>query len=85
MITLSPFFVFLLVSASSADALVQLPRNVTIPAVFVFGDSTVDTGNNNNLITLAKSNFPPYGKDFMGGIATGRFSNGKLPSDLIGT
>ncbi|XP_024924373.2 GDSL esterase/lipase At5g42170-like isoform X4 [Ziziphus jujuba] len=84
MITLSPFFIFLLVSAWSADALVQLRRNVSIPAVFVFGDSTVDTGNNNNLITLAKSNFPPYGRDFMGGIATGRFSNGKLPSDLIG-
>ncbi|XP_024924369.3 GDSL esterase/lipase At5g42170-like isoform X2 [Ziziphus jujuba] len=83
MITLSPFFIFLLVSAWSADALVQLRRNVSIPAVFVFGDSTVDTGNNNNLITLAKSNFPPYGRDFMGGIATGRFSNGKLPSDLI--
>lgn len=71
--------------ASGSDALVELPSNVTIPAVFAFGDSTVDTGNNNDLITLAKSNFPPYGRDFMGGLPTGRFSNGKLPSDLIGT
>ncbi|KAL8168388.1 hypothetical protein V2J09_009887 [Rumex salicifolius] len=52
------------------------------PALIVFGDSNVDPGNNNNLNTLAKSNFPPYGRDFEGGSATGRFSNGKLPSDL---
>ncbi|MED6137280.1 hypothetical protein PIB30_063631 [Stylosanthes scabra] len=57
---------------------------MSVPAVFVFGDSIVDTGNNNNnLLTTAKCNFPPYGKDFKGGKATGRFSNGKVPSDLI--
>ncbi|KAI6687669.1 hypothetical protein NL676_024497 [Syzygium grande] len=28
------------------------------------GVSVLDTGNNNNLITLVKSNFPPYGRDF---------------------
>ncbi|OIW21798.1 hypothetical protein TanjilG_10974 [Lupinus angustifolius] len=44
----------------------------------------MDTGNNNNnLLTPAHSNFPPYGKDFKGGIPTGRFSNGKVPSDFI--
>ncbi|KAK7280767.1 hypothetical protein RJT34_25834 [Clitoria ternatea] len=63
---------------------VKLPANVSVPAVLVFGDSIVDTGNNNNnYLTTAKCNFPPYGKDFMGGIPTGRFSNGKVPSDLI--
>lgn len=85
---LTACYVFVIVGVfyvSGSDALVELPSNVTIPAVFVFGDSTVDTGNNNDLITLAKSNFPPYGRDFMGGLPTGRFSNGKLPSDLIGT
>lgn len=62
-----------------------LPENVTVPAVFMFGDSIVDTGNNNHLSTVVRSNFPPYGRDFMGGKATGRFSDGKIPPDLFGT
>ncbi|OIT37517.1 gdsl esteraselipase exl3, partial [Nicotiana attenuata] len=55
----------------------------SIPAVIVFGDSIVDTGNNNGLKTVSKVNYPPYGQDFMGGKPTGRFSNGKVPADLI--
>ncbi|KAL0857547.1 hypothetical protein Bca101_062701 [Brassica carinata] len=43
----------------------------------------MDTGNNNDIPTLLKSNFPPYGKEFPGGIPTGRFSDGKVPSDII--
>ncbi|KAL0856759.1 hypothetical protein Bca101_061913 [Brassica carinata] len=58
-------------------------KKAKIPALIVFGDSIMDTGNNNNLPTLLKSNFPPYGKDFPGGFATGRFSDGRVPSDLI--
>ncbi|CAH2046952.1 unnamed protein product, partial [Thlaspi arvense] len=61
----------------------KLGNNVTIPALIVFGDSIMDTGNNNNLPTLLKCNFPPYGKDFPSGFATGRFSDGRVPSDLI--
>ncbi|CAN4105224.1 unnamed protein product [Withania somnifera] len=61
----------------------QLPKNLIIKAVFVFGDSIVDQGNNNNLTTIVKSNFPPYGKDFVDGKATGRFTNAKTPADLI--
>lgn len=57
---------------------------MTVPAVFAFGDSIVDQGNNNDLKTLVKCNFPPYGKEFKGGIPTGRFSNAKTPPDLIG-
>ncbi|KAH7849900.1 hypothetical protein Vadar_024713 [Vaccinium darrowii] len=67
----------------TTEAIVTLPKNIVIPAVIVFGDSIVDQGNNNNLTSSAKSNFPPYGKDFMGGIPTGRFSNGKTPPDLV--
>ncbi|KAK7261170.1 hypothetical protein RIF29_27475 [Crotalaria pallida] len=52
-------------------------------AFFAFGDSILDTGNNNNLETFSKCNYPPYGRDFNGGIPTGRFCNGKVPSDLI--
>lgn len=65
------------------EAVVKLPNDETIPAIIVFGDSIVDPGNNNNLETLIKCNFPPYGRDFMGGKPTGRFSNGKVPTDLI--
>lgn len=66
-------------------ALVKLPPNASsVPAVLAFGDSIVDSGNNNNIKTLIKCNFPPYGKDFQGGNPTGRFCNGKIPSDLIG-
>ncbi|KAL6598079.1 hypothetical protein ACP70R_046500 [Stipagrostis hirtigluma subsp. patula] len=54
-----------------------------VSAIIVFGDSTVDPGNNNYLPTVIKSNFPPYGRDFDGGVATGRFSNGRLVTDFI--
>ena len=54
-------------------------------ALLVFGDSIVDPGNNNNLHTQIKANHPPYGKDFVNHVATGRFSNGMVPSDLVGT
>ncbi|PIA38157.1 hypothetical protein AQUCO_02800067v1 [Aquilegia coerulea] len=54
-----------------------------VPAVIVFGDSTVDAGNNNYIKTLAKSNYLPYGRDFPGGKPTGRFCNGRLVTDFI--
>ncbi|XP_028234680.1 uncharacterized protein LOC114414576 [Glycine soja] len=77
-------FMLLLMVSCKAKGLVELPPNVTVPAVLVFGDSIMDTGNNNNnMQTLAKCNFPPYGRDFEGGIPTGRFGNGKVPSDLV--
>ncbi|KAH0705208.1 hypothetical protein KY290_009903 [Solanum tuberosum] len=60
-----------------------LSKNSTIKAVFTFGDSIVDQGNNNNITTIVKCNFPPYGKDFVDGKATGRFTNAKTPADLI--
>ncbi|MBA0786614.1 hypothetical protein Gotri_025753 [Gossypium trilobum] len=61
----------------------KLPTNETIPAVIVFGDSIVDAGNNNDLNTVIRCDFLPYGQDFAGGVPTGRFCNGKVPSDLI--
>ncbi|XP_026453032.1 GDSL esterase/lipase At4g26790-like [Papaver somniferum] len=54
-----------------------------VPAIIVFGDSTVDAGNNNPLPTISKSNFAPYGRDLEGGKATGRFSNGRIATDFI--
>ncbi|CAI9087877.1 OLC1v1022063C1 [Oldenlandia corymbosa var. corymbosa] len=50
---------------------------------FSFGDSLVDNGNNNNLNTLAKANYPPYGVDFQGGVATGRFTNNRTLADFV--
>lgn len=67
----------------STTAPAPAPRKKpAVPAVIVFGDSTVDTGNNNALGTVLKSNFPPYGRDLRGG-ATGRFCNGRLPPDFV--
>ncbi|KAF3443556.1 hypothetical protein FNV43_RR13243 [Rhamnella rubrinervis] len=54
-----------------------------ISAVVVFGDSSVDSGNNNFIPTIARGNFEPYGRDFQGGQPTGRFSNGRIPPDFI--
>ncbi|GKU90137.1 hypothetical protein SLEP1_g4177 [Rubroshorea leprosula] len=68
---------------TTTNALVKIPPNETIPALIVFGDSIVDAGNNNNINTLIKCDFAPYGRDFNGGLATGRFSNGKIPSDIL--
>ncbi|XP_004488333.1 GDSL esterase/lipase At5g22810-like [Cicer arietinum] len=53
-----------------------------VPALFIFGDSIVDVGNGNNLPSIAKANFLPYGRDFVTHTPTGRFSNGKLTIDF---
>lgn len=58
-------------------------RREMVPAMFIFGDSLIDNGNNNNLPSFAKANYPPYGIDFNGG-PTGRFSNGYTMVDEIG-
>ncbi|KAF0932587.1 hypothetical protein E2562_010464 [Oryza meyeriana var. granulata] len=53
-----------------------------VPAVYVFGDSTVDVGNNQYL----PGNSPlqlPYGIDFPHSRPTGRFSNGYNVADFI--
>ncbi|OEL19171.1 GDSL esterase/lipase [Dichanthelium oligosanthes] len=58
------------------------PARARVTALIVFGDSTVDAGNNNAIPTVVRSNFPPYGRDFPGGRATGRFSNGRVATDF---
>ncbi|GMH03288.1 hypothetical protein Nepgr_005127 [Nepenthes gracilis] len=73
----------LLCSTAAVGGRLKLGNNVTVAGLLAFGDSIIDPGNNNNLKTVAKCNFPPYGKDFMGGVPTGRFSNGRIPTDLI--
>ncbi|XWS75820.1 hypothetical protein CRYUN_Cryun01aG0125000 [Craigia yunnanensis] len=63
--------------------LVAKINGAKIPAIIVFGDSSVDAGNNNYIPTIARSNFEPYGRDFNGGHPTGRFSNGRIATDFI--
>ena len=53
-------------------------------ALIVFGDSIVDPGNNNGINTIIKADFPPYGHDFLNHRPTGRFCNGRIPTDFIG-
>ncbi|CAN6173854.1 unnamed protein product [Urochloa humidicola] len=55
------------------------------PAIFVFGDSTLDVGNNNYLPgpDVPRANKPYYGIDFPGSVATGRFSNGYNIADYL--
>jgi hypothetical protein len=56
-----------------------------VPAMFVFGDSIADVGNNNYLqLSFAKANLPYYGIDFPTKKPTGRFTNGMNPADFLG-
>lgn len=52
------------------------------PAFFIFGDSLVDAGNNNYIVSVARANQLPFGIDFPKG-PTGRFCNGKTVLDVI--
>ncbi|XP_025012390.2 GDSL esterase/lipase At1g06990 isoform X1 [Ricinus communis] len=61
-------------------ATTPLPK---FPAIFGFGDSILDTGDNNYIRTQIKSNYRPYGQEFPNGIPTGRFSNGRLIPDML--
>ncbi|KFK34547.1 hypothetical protein AALP_AA5G160400 [Arabis alpina] len=71
------FMVLLLVSCFFCKS-----KGALVPALILFGDSIVDVGNNNNLASIVKSNFPPYGRDFINKNPTGRFCNGKLALDF---
>ncbi|KAL5062120.1 hypothetical protein RYX36_023857 [Vicia faba] len=53
-----------------------------VACYFIFGDSLVDNGNNNQLTSIVKANYAPYRIDFPGG-PTGRFSNGKTFVNVI--
>ncbi|XP_061340939.1 GDSL esterase/lipase At5g55050-like isoform X2 [Gastrolobium bilobum] len=54
------------------------------PAVYVFGDSLVDVGNNNYLShSIEKAILPHYGIDLPTKKPSGRFSNGMNAADLI--
>ncbi|KAG5516817.1 hypothetical protein RHGRI_037530 [Rhododendron griersonianum] len=80
----SLFYLLLLVQVCSITAKrLDATKSPRFPAILIFGDSLLDTGNNNFIPTILKANHKPYGQDFPGKIPTGRFSNGKLVSDLL--
>lgn len=81
--TVAYFLAALLLSSPWAATAAASGATHDIPAVFAFGDSTLDPGNNNRLATLVRADHAPYGRDFPGGAATGRFTDGKLITDYI--
>ncbi|KAK9270811.1 hypothetical protein L1049_026397 [Liquidambar formosana] len=74
-------FVILVLLKSTAKAGPQ-PQEPQVPCFFIFGDSLVDSGNNNGILTLARANYRPYGIDFPRG-STGRFTNGRTYVDAL--
>ncbi|KAM1479404.1 hypothetical protein ACFX2I_026691 [Malus domestica] len=54
-------------------------------ALFIFGDSTVDPGNNNHITTIPENqaHYEPYGKNGFFETPTGRFSDGRIIVDYI--
>ncbi|KAM3251427.1 GDSL esterase/lipase [Capsicum annuum] len=61
----------------------KLAAKNNVTCLLVFGDSSVDPGNNNHLSTTNKANYLPYGMDLSNSQPTGRFSNGKLATDFV--
>ena len=61
----------------------EQPQQPQVQCFFIFGDSLVDNGNNNGMMTLARANYRPYGIDFPQG-TTGRFTNGRTYVDALG-
>nr|POE67596.1 gdsl esterase/lipase 5 [Quercus suber] len=66
--------------------ILDVGNNICLPkehvALFIFGDSILDVGNNNYITTYLQANVSPYGKSFFR-YPTGRFSNGRLIPDFI--
>jgi phospholipase/lecithinase/hemolysin len=59
------------------------PQQQLVPCMYIFGDSLVDSGNNNNILSLARANYQPYGIDFTGAAPPGRFTNGLTVVDML--
>ncbi|PON45626.1 SGNH hydrolase-type esterase domain containing protein [Parasponia andersonii] len=71
----SLLFVLNLISPSFFFFSVLSEAHKLAPALYVFGSSAVDVGNNNKLRSFAKYDYLPYGIDFPDG-ASGRPTNG---------
>ncbi|KAL3615115.1 hypothetical protein CASFOL_040776 [Castilleja foliolosa] len=80
---LSYFLNFLILISIAEPRKLYRPLGNSASALLIFGDSTVDPGNNNYIDTLFKGNFAPYGTNFVNRIATGRFTDGRLITDFV--
>lgn len=70
--------IFLLLSLSVTTAFAH-----NVQAIFIFGDSLFDAGNNHyNKNCSAQADFPPYGSSYFHH-PTGRFTNGRTVADFI--
>ncbi|KAA8550667.1 hypothetical protein F0562_002351 [Nyssa sinensis] len=85
LVTMSSPSVFVTILAVALAVVIGTlaPQAEAARAFFVFGDSLVDNGNNNYLVTYARADAPPYGIDYPTHRPTGRFSNGLNIPDLI--
>ncbi|CAA2994519.1 GDSL esterase lipase At5g55050-like [Olea europaea subsp. europaea] len=80
MANFSCFFLFFLVLYFANS----YSKAQSVPAIYVFGDSLVDVGNNKHLpLSLLRADLPHNGVDYPGGKPTGRFSNGKNSADFL--
>ncbi|MBA0623150.1 hypothetical protein Godav_008633 [Gossypium davidsonii] len=73
------FFIF---TATSVNLVCSRSPQKDHTALFVFGDSLYDPGNNNYIDTIIKANYYPYGETFFK-YPTGRFSDGRIIADFI--
>ena len=72
--------------ALSVEATTSGTSKFPVPSYYVFGDSYHDAGNNDYLNgTVPTANFSPYGITYFKGVATGRFSDGRIIPDFLGT
>ncbi|KAF2310856.1 hypothetical protein GH714_017685 [Hevea brasiliensis] len=75
-------FLLLLFLLSSCSLPISI-SSYNVPAIFTFGDSIVDAGNNHfNKNCSVQADFPPYGSTFFHH-PTGRFTNGRTVADFI--
>uniref|UniRef100_A0ACD5WRH5 Uncharacterized protein n=1 Tax=Avena sativa TaxID=4498 RepID=A0ACD5WRH5_AVESA len=81
----SHLIVSAIVAAGAGDVAGPSKMIRQVPAMYVFGDSTLDVGNNNYLpgADVPRANMPLYGIDYLGSKPTGRFSNGYHVADFI--
>ncbi|KAI4306480.1 hypothetical protein L6164_029754 [Bauhinia variegata] len=76
-------FVLILSFACYLSLPIPITASYNISAVFAFGDSTADAGNNNHVNSFFSSDHLPYGRDLPSHVPRGRFSNGKLSTDYL--
>ncbi|KAL6226850.1 hypothetical protein ACLB2K_000810 [Fragaria x ananassa] len=71
--------------AFATDPALDTSTTTSTAALFVFGDSTVDPGNNNYITTIPEhqANYKPYGQNGFFDHPTGRFSDGRVIVDYI--